>query len=123
MSTVLKYAQAISEQVKQQRALGLHEAAEVSNASSFRKERKALHTKLGGTTRGSINGSQHGVITDKSPEEVHKHLTGMGYSKTGEGTHGSQKTNKYKKSQDGHDHRITVIANFERDKTGVQHHG
>ena len=128
MSNMDRYTKHITEQVRKGSVVGLRsgiisEAAEVSNATSFRRERKALQAKLGGTTRGGINSTQHGVITDKSPDEVHKHLTSMGYDKTGEGTHGSQKTNKYKKSQDGHNHHITVIGNFERDKTGVQHHG
>ena len=121
--SVEKIAHYIAEQVRKERLAGLTPLQEATEATSFRNERKALHAKLGGTTRGGINSTQHGVITDKSPDEVHKHLTSMGYSKAGEGTHGSQKTNKYEKSQDGHKHRVTVIGNFERDKTGVQHHG
>jgi hypothetical protein len=123
------YAKMISEQVASNRISGMRtmEINEVTTQTAVRKERKALHSTLGGDmeSRGGRGGSGTGVITSKSPDEVHKHLLGMGYEKATPGKHeeNSFKANpRYKKTQDGVTHTAVVIPKFSGDKTGVQHH-
>lgn len=120
MSNMDYYTKFIAEQTRKDGT----SLSEATAQTAARKERKALHAALGGdtSTRADRGGSGTGVITSKSPDEVHKQLTDMGYEKTGTGSHGSRTTHKYSKPHEGVTHHVTVIGDFEKGKTGVQHY-